>query len=90
MNENNEHDDMVECHYNGANIYVPKKEFAEFLFELQLDESEYVRFKEGAKLYKMSENSFRDLARDADAIYHYRNIALVSVKDIKEFMKTCK
>ncbi len=90
MNENKEHEDMVECHYNGASIYVPKKKFADMLFELEAGGSDFVRFKEGAKLFKMSERSFHDLAEAADAIYHFRGIALINVNDIKEYLKYCK
>ena len=90
MNENNKHEDMVECYYNGATIYVPKKKFADMLFELEAGGSDYVRYKDGAKLYKMSKNSFHNLAEAADAIYHFQGIALINIKDINEYLKCCK
>lgn len=47
----------------------------------------FVRFDEGAMLYSMGINSFRQLARDAGAVYHIKKIALVNIKLVDEYME---
>ena len=39
----------------------------------------YVRYEEGAVLYSMGKNSFRQVAQDAHAIVRLKRIALVNV-----------
>ena len=41
---------MVECHYEGAVLYVPRKVFMEILLRTRIDEKKFVRYKEGAQI----------------------------------------
>lgn len=47
----------------------------------------YVRYEEGAKLYSMGRNTFIDLARQANAVYKFKGVALVNVKKVDEYME---
>ena len=40
----------------------------------------YVRYEEGAVLYSMGKNSFRQVAQDAHAVVRLKRIALVNVE----------
>ena len=48
----------------------------------------FVRLKEGAALYSMGINSFRELAKDAGAIYHIKKIVLINTELIDEFLES--
>ncbi len=90
MVENTNHEEMVECHYKGAIIHVPAKTFAKVVMELQIDGRTYVRYKEGAELFGMSERKFWELAEAADAVHRFGKVALVNLKEIEDFLKYCK
>lgn len=83
-------EEMVECRYKGSITYIPLKIFLRATYELQFDGKKYVRYKEGAKMYSMSPNSFMKVAAMADAVYHFNKIALVNVEEIDEYMKYLK
>lgn len=52
------------------------------------DGKKFVRLDEGAALYSIGLNTFRDIARDAGAIYRVKRIVLVNTELIDEFLKT--
>ncbi len=81
---------MVECHYEGTTTYIPVNAFLRASFNAQFSERKYVRYKEGAKLFGMSERAFYNLAHDAGAVYHYRKVALVNLDTLYEFMEFYK
>ena len=54
MRENSNHEEMVECHYQGSIIYVPVRTFIEVTMKMRLERKRFVRYKEGAKHYSMS------------------------------------
>ena len=83
-------DEMVECHYNGAVIYVPVRLFISMTMNMQFDDRKYIRYREGARVYGMSEHSFSKLASDADAVYHPNKMALVNISEFDEYMKYFK
>lgn len=89
MRENSNHEDMVECHYQGSIIYVPVKLFVEVTMQMQVNGKPFVRYKEGAKLFSMSENKFRELVDAADAVHHFGKMALVEVAKVIEFLRLC-
>ena len=84
--ENLDNLQLVECHYNGAVIQIPVRLFLAMTFRLQYDNKKFVRYKEGAQMYGMSEREFNKLAHEANAIYKRNNMALVSVEIIDKFM----
>ena len=52
------------------------------------DGKKFVRLDEGAALYSIGLNTFRDIARDAGAIYRVKRITLVNTELIDEFLET--
>ena len=83
-------DDMVACVYKGSVTYVPEKTFLRMTFGMTLDEKKYVRYKEGAYIYGMSEHSFMRYANAADCVYRANKVALVKVSEFDEYMKYLK
>ena len=51
------------------------------------DGKKFVRLDEGAALYSIGLNTFRDIARDAGAIYRVKRIVLVNTELIDEFLE---
>lgn len=47
----------------------------------------FVRLKEGAVIYSMGLNSFRELAKDAGAIYHVKKMVLANTEIFDEFLE---
>ena len=78
---------MVECHYNGAVIMVPLRIFLAMTMRTQYDERRFVRYKEGAKIYGMSEREFNKLAHDARAVYKRNKMALVKLDIIDRYLE---
>ena len=48
----------------------------------------YIRYEEGAVLYSMGKNSFRQIAQDAHAIVRRKRIALVNVEVLDEYLES--
>ena len=48
----------------------------------------FVRYKEGAELYSMSERKFMDLAKDAKATYKINQIDLVNCDILEEYLES--
>ena len=88
--ENLDNMQMVECHYNGAIIKIPVRLFLAMTFRLQYDNKKFVRYKEGAQMYGMSEREFYKLAHDAEAVYKRNKMALVKVEILDKFMEFYK
>ena len=80
-------ENMVECHYNGAVIMVPVKVFLAITMRTQFDERKFVRYKEGAQIYSMSEREFNKLAHDAKAVYKRNKMALVKLDIIDSYLE---
>ena len=78
---------MVECHYNGAIINIPVKIFVSMTMRTQYDGKKFVRYKEGAEIYSMSEREFYKLAHDANAVYKRNKMALVNMEILDKFME---
>ena len=79
--------EMVECHYNGAIINIPVKIFVAMTMRTQFDKKKFVRYKEGAEIYSMSEREFYKLAHDANAVYKRNKMALVNMEILDKFME---
>ncbi|MCR5804080.1 MAG: hypothetical protein K6G47_07435 [Clostridia bacterium] len=54
---------------------------------VEVHDKKYVRYKDGAKMYGMSERSFYDLVRDAEAIFRRGNMVLVNLEILDNFME---
>ena len=84
--ENLDTKQMVECHYTGAVIQIPVRLFLAMTFRLQYDNKKFVRYKEGAQMYSMSEREFYKLAHDAGAVYKRNKMVLINVEILDKFM----
>lgn len=78
---------QVECHYKGSTIYISPKKFKAMAERMQYDNRKFVRYKEGARIYGMSEREFNKLAHDAKAVYKRDKLALISLKLIDEYLE---
>ena len=47
----------------------------------------YVRYSEGARLFSMGLHSFQNLAKDANAVRKVKNIVLVNLDAVNEFIE---
>ena len=47
----------------------------------------YVRYQEGAELYSMGVNTFREVARDAKATVRIKGIVLVNIEILEEYLE---
>ena len=52
------------------------------------DRKKFVRYKEGAELYSMSQSKFEQLARDAKATYKVDKLVLVNCEILDEYLET--
>ena len=90
MKESKENE-MVECHYKGAVIYVPAKLFVSMTMRMKFDHKKFIRYKDGAEMYGMSMSSFKDLVKNSGALYHpSEKVALINVQELDEYLKYFK
>ena len=69
--------------YKRNSIEVPELEIL-----LTGKKKKYVRYEEGAILYSLGINSFRQNAQDAHAIVRLKRIALVNVEVLDEYLES--
>ena len=77
---------MVECFFKGTVIRIPAQLFHAMTIRTQFDNRKFVRYKEGAQIYGMSEREFYNLAHEAGAVYKRNKIALVNLEILDKFM----
>ncbi len=58
-------------------------------YEYQSDRR-FVRYATGSKMYDMSQSSFEDLARAANAVCKVGKIALVDRRVVDEYLEMCR
>jgi uncharacterized phosphosugar-binding protein len=88
MAKEKDEESLVKCIYNDMVFYVPSDVFSIVLLRTQrYSTKKYVRYKEGAELYSMSEMKFTDLANNSDAVVHVDKIALVDLEKVEEYIK---
>lgn len=56
--------------------------------ESNFDRKKFIRYKEGAQLYSMSQSKFERLAKDANAIYKVDKLVLVNCELFEQFLET--
>ena len=54
---------------------------------VKLGKKKFVRYEEGAQLYSIGVNTFKELAKDAGAIYRIKRIVLVNTEIIDEYLE---
>lgn len=77
---------MVDCHFKGTVIQIPVQLFQAMTMRTQFDNRKFVRYKEGAQIYGVSEREFNNLAHEAGAVYKRNKIALVNLEILDKFM----
>ena len=88
MKKEKDDDNLVKCIFNNMIFYVPSDVFSMVLLRTQrYSTKKYVRYKEGAELYSMSERKFTELANSADAVIHVDKIALVELEKIEKYIR---
>ena len=79
--------DYVECFFSGTVVRIPAKLFFSTIMDTEPAPRKFLRYKEGAELYSMSPNMFKEIARDAGAVYKRGTMALVNKKKFDEYLK---
>ena len=88
MKKEKDDDNLVKCIFNNMIFYVPSDVFSMILLRTQrYSTKKYVRYKEGAELYSMSERKFTELANSADAVIHVDKIALVELEKVEKYIR---
>ena len=64
-----------------------RNEVADIENEVRIGNKKYVRVKEGAMIFSMGINTFRDLAREAGAVRKLRKITLYNVDCIEKYIE---
>ena len=82
-------EETVECNYKGAIVNIPADLFLAMTFRTDSYEKKFIRYKDGAKMYNMSESEFYRMAHDANAIYKRNKMALVKVELIDKYLELC-
>ena len=91
MREPKDYDNVVECHYKGAVVYVPSKLFASMTMNVAYNPKKYVRYSEGAKMYGMSLNSFKEFVKQSGALYHpTEKIVLINTRKLDDYLEYFK
>ena len=80
-------EEMVECRYKGIVSQVPLKTYLRMAMNTQIDGKKFIRYKDGAWIYSMSESEFNRLAHDAEAIYKLDKKVLIKVALIDDYME---
>ena len=84
----NDEENLVKCIYNDTVFYIPSEVFSVVLLRAQhFSTKKYVRYKEGAKLYSMSERKFTELAQNGEAVKKVDKIALVNIDLIDQYIE---
>lgn len=52
------------------------------------DQKKFVRYKEGAELYSISQSKFERMAKEAGAIYKLGKVVLVSCNIFEDYLET--
>ena len=88
MKKEKDDDNLVKCIFNNMIFYVPSDVFSMVLLRTQrYSTKKYVRYKEVAELYSMSERKFTELANSADAVIHVDKIALVELDKVEKYIR---
>ena len=54
---------------------------------IQFGKKKFVRYEEGAKMYSMGLHTFQELAKEANAVYRIKRIALVNTELVDEYLE---
>lgn len=57
-------------------------------YKNKVDQKKFVRYKEGAKMYSMSQSKFENVAKDAGAVYKLNKMVLVNIEIFEMYLET--
>ena len=57
------------------------------VLEVNVPGNKFVRYKTGADMYDMSERQFKEIAKQAGAVYKLNRMVLVDVKKLDEYLE---
>ena len=83
-------EEQVRCEYDGTIIYVPRKVFSLIALRAPFADKKFIRYKEGAIMYSMSEREFYILAHTAKAVHKFGKMSLVKVATVDEYLEYFK
>ena len=63
------------------------KKFSMIVFRMENADKLYVRYKEGAKMFSISERQFNKIAHEAGAVAKLEKTALVSIRKMQEYLE---
>ena len=87
LEENYQDQDMIRCD-DGNKVYlIPRRTFARMVLEVNVPGNKFVRYKTGADMYDMSERQFKEIAKQAGAVYKLNRMVLVDVKKLDEYLE---
>ena len=58
------------------------------LSKKKVDKKKFIRYKEGAELYSISQSKFERLAKDANAVYKVDKVVLVNMDILDAYLET--
>lgn len=80
-------DKVVECLYQGTIVKIPVEIFFSEIFGPELVyEKKFLRYKDGAELYGISKNLFKEMAHEAGAVYKRNGMVLVKKDTFEEYL----
>ena len=85
LEENYQDRDMIRC--DDGNNLIPRRTFARMVLEVNVPGNKFVRYKTGADMYDMSERQFKEIAKQAGAVYKLNRMVLVDVKKLDEYLE---
>ncbi len=56
--------------------------------EKKINKKKFVRYKDGAEMYSMSQSKFEELAKDAKAVYKINKLVLVNTEILDEYLES--
>lgn len=85
--ESKENCDMIRCDDGNKIYWIPRTRFAKIVLEVKLPGTKFVRYRTGADMYDMSERQFKQIAKDAGAIYKINRMVLVSIELLDRYLE---
>lgn len=86
MRRGEPNEEKIKCEFEGTVIYVPRKIFSMMVLRCQYPEKKFIRYKDGAEMYSMSEREFNKLAHNAGAVHKVKKMSLVKVDLIDKYL----
>lgn len=79
--------EMVTCLYKGTIVEIPLRIFLAEAFGYHVFEKKFIRYRDGPKIFGLSQSEFNILAHEANAVYKIKKMALVKVQDVMDYLE---